>query len=525
MKIFLKKYWLLLIIILFQVVCNVIWLRIDETPPSWDQAIHLKNSISWSKFLKGSKDITLVDSIKQSGGYPPLIFFIGGVWSAVFGINIDTITFLNTLFLIVGMIGIYKIVRYYGKNELISGLAAGLFSFYPAVFDISRNFLLDLPLTVFVIWGLWCFVKSKYLSEFKYSLLFGVFLILSALTKMNGFIYFIPLFFLAFIKFIKNDDFKILWCLFFLGTLFVLGVGWWWILNFPNILEYLTGLAGQGEPLTDPMNLFSWITWMHYFKLFFNQQAEIIIGTLFVMAIIGLNKMKISKNNKTILVLFLLINYVVFTIIKNKDFRFTLPLVPITAIIIALWVDLIKEKIIFKILAPVIAMLLLLNFFCNSFEIPIKKEYKVSFKTYFLGWVDLVNISDYPVKSPKTIIWPQKEIMNYVGNDKKILVLINREEINDNNLGMYAEIYNKRIDFGSVGPRIEFYSNSQIEELANNFDYILVPDRGYELAPFYGINLKAYEQARDYFLDSSDYKKVSEYQVFDNKKVFLMKKM
>jgi 4-amino-4-deoxy-L-arabinose transferase-like glycosyltransferase len=526
MKIFFKKYWLLVIVILFQVICNVVWLKMDKTPPAWDQAAHIKNVVSWVKFLEGNKNISLLDSIRQSGGYPPLIFFVGGIWSAAFGINIDTITFLNTLFLVIGMMGVYKIVRLLGKNELIASLAVVLFSFYPVVFDISRNFLLDLPLMVFVIWGLWCFIKSHYLSGFKYSFLFGLFLVLASLTKMNGFIYFIPLVFLAFIRFLRDDNFKILSHIFFIGTLFLVGVGWWWFLNFKNILEYLTGLAGQGEPLTDPMNLLNWVTWVHYFKLFFNQQAEIIIGILFVVAMIGFKKIKISKDNKIILGLFLLINYVLFTIIKNKDFRFTLPLVPVTAIIISLWVDLVKKKKVFKFLVLLVSVLLLLNFFCNSFEVPIKKEYKLSFKTYFLDWVDLINISDYPVRSPKTAVWPQKEILDYIENEKRILVLINKEEINDNNLGMYAEIYNKKVDFGSVGSRVRFHDDNEIEELAVNFDYILVPNRGYDPAPFYGINLEAYQQARDYILENEiDFGLVKTYKVFEDKKLFLYKKI
>ena len=68
MKIFFKKYWLLVIVILFQVICNVVWLKMDKTPPAWDQAAHIKNVVSWVKFLEGNKNISLLDSIRQSGG-------------------------------------------------------------------------------------------------------------------------------------------------------------------------------------------------------------------------------------------------------------------------------------------------------------------------------------------------------------------------------------------------------------------------------------------------------------------------
>ena len=48
-----------------------------------------------------------------------------------------------------------------------------------------------------------------------------------------------------------------------------------------------------------------------------------------------------------------------------------------------------------------------------------------------MGDVDILNISDYPVKSPKNNKWPQQQILQDVENNSKVLTLINMEEINE----------------------------------------------------------------------------------------------
>ena len=87
-------------------------------------------------------------------GYPPLVYWLGGGWSLLVGTEVARITVLNSLFLILGVIGVYKLS---GKNLL----AAILFSLFPVIYDISRNMLLDLALTVWVIWGLYFWLKER----------------------------------------------------------------------------------------------------------------------------------------------------------------------------------------------------------------------------------------------------------------------------------------------------------------------------------------------------------------------------
>jgi len=76
-----------------------------------------------------------------------------------------------------------------------------------------------------------------------------------------------------------------------------------------------------------------------------------------------------------------------------------------------------------------------------------------------------------------------------------------------------------------VGSRAEFGSEKELIGLLRQFDVFLVPDNSYEPAPFYGINVKAYGQARDYILGhQSQFDLKKTYEVYQGKKLFLFAK-
>lgn len=519
MKHFFKKYWLLLAVILFQVICNVVWLRLDNTPPAWDQASHIGNAIKWNYFLEGKSGLNFIQIVRESWGYPPLMFFLGGVWATIVGVGVDQISFLNTIILILTLVGIYKLAMELTKSKRMAGLSIIIFSLLPVIVDISRNFLLDLLLVALVTWGIWVFIKSNYFLKFKYTLLFALILVLASLTKLNGFIYFVPLIGITLWQMIKQKNVDILINSLIVGCLFVIGTSWWWILDAQNIGQYLTGLAGQGEPLTDPMNLLNWVTWIHYIKLFVLNQASPIVAIALVGILLS-KKSGIEKKEKIILGIFLVVNYVIFTVIKNKDFRFTMPMLPVVIIwVTSCWKE--KNNKIFLVLM----IWMMFTFINNSFGWPIKKDFKISVKTFLFEYVNLVDISDYPVKSPKNNIWPQKEILNDVQKNSRVLTLINLEEINDNNLKLYSILENKNVLWESTGNNNKFEDIEATKNFVNNYDYALVPENSFEPTPFYVVNLEALKQTRDFILNSDEWKKVKEYQILGDKKIFFMERV
>ena len=155
------------VLILFHVVVNLVWLKLDQLPPAWDQAFHLKSVVLTNQYLTGQFWGSFIDLIKSFYAYPPLVYFLTTPYTLLVGLGISRITFFNSFFLGLGLWGIYQIGILVFKNKRWAFLSALLFSLMPVAYDTSRNFLLDMPLLTWVIWGLYFFLRSKYLTKNK----------------------------------------------------------------------------------------------------------------------------------------------------------------------------------------------------------------------------------------------------------------------------------------------------------------------------------------------------------------------
>jgi len=518
--------------VLVLVVMNLVWLGLDKTPPAWDQAAHLRSIVWFNYFLQGKFWGNFRDLLRVFWGYPPLIYFLGGLWSLVFGVGIVKITFINTFFLVAGVYGVYSLAKEVSKNNLVALLAAIIFSLFPVIGDISRNMLLDLPLLVWVVWGWYFWLKSDDLKNKKESWLLLLMLVLASLTKLNGFLYFVPVLIVLVVKSFKNID--ILVKLVIGGLVYMVAVGWWWVGNWTAIYGYLTGLAGQGESLTDPMNLMEWQTWTHYLKLMVLHQIGPITFFVGLFLIFWVPK----KNKKNILLLITtILVYIIFTVVKNKDFRFTLPiLVPM-----AIWMAWGGMELFKKVRVLSLGILILLigwlgfNFMENGFGWPIKKPVVISTKSFLFEDIDWIGFDDYPVRQIKNNVWPVETIVHdlseIISNNEEtqnVLGLIDLEELNNSNLNLYKLILNdNQFNLDTLGGMMTGFSmETEILEVINKNDYFLVPEIGYEATPFYATHLKANNELRDWiWRNINRFEILREYQLPNQKKVYLLKKM
>jgi len=494
----------LIFFILIQVIVNIIWLSIDRTPPAWDQAAHLHSSITAEKWLTGEGRIPFTDLIKKFGAYPPLIYFITGVYGVFFDFGIDYLCFINTLFLILAVFGIYKLAEEFVKEKM-AVLAAIFFLFIPVIYSISREFLLDLPLTAIVIFGLWFWIKSDFLRERRTSWSWWLMLSLASLTKINGFIYFVPMGVMSIIYWFRERDFKQLKNLFFGAGLWLSSISWWWIINWDNIYYNIFLQNRRGE-LDDPMNLFDWQTWTHYLKLFIKHQFQLIPALIFIILFISwLRRSKDEKEKK--ITWWLLSNYVIFTIIPNKDMRYVMPLLSVVVIIMVIELDYLK-KIWRVALISVLAVFWGFFYFNTSFGWPIPGEFILESRIPLFGNLEWIGFYQYPVYPPQRTIWPNREITKKLyqialnKGRQECLMIINWPEINDNNLLLDRDLYLidglQYYNLESVGLIYEFKDIKEVKEFTDKFDLVLVPDNMADIGPLYIKDLKSRRQLRDW---------------------------
>jgi len=526
-----KKNWVKLILggwILFLVVTNIVWLYLDKSPPGWDSAAHLKSIVLMNHWLRGWFEGSFKELLGLFWGYPPLVYFLGGIWGLIVGLKIDGLVFLNTFFLIGAILGVYKLAKEIVKEEKVAVISTIIFSLFPVIGEISRNMLLDLPLLVWVVWGLYFWIKSDDLKNTKYAWGLLIMLILASLTKLNGFLYFVPIAISILVKEFKNID---VWLKLAIGGLvYGVAVGWWWLINWNNIYQYLTGLAGQGEKLTDPMNLMDWQTWIHYFKLLFLHQIGSITTVLLIIFSWFVPK---SRENKKMIWWTVMI-YVIFTIIKNKDFRFTLPILVPMAIWLGWGIVEFGKKVSENISVVIMVWLLMwlgFNFWENAFGWPIKKPLIVSTKSFLFENINWLGFDDYPVRAIKTEIWPNEEIVEDLikiatqeSRAKKMLMLVNIEQVNDNNMNLLGLLkLNQRWIVDPLDLGVE-YDNQKAQELFEKYNYFLVPEKKYEATPFYTVNLKSINWMKDWVWENmGEFEILKEYLLPNGKRIFLIK--
>jgi len=532
MKKIIRKHWPLLLLLGFHLLVNLLWLILDNTPPAWDQAAHIRSAVMANQWLSGELRISFVRLIKNFYAYPPLPYFLGAIWAFFTGIGIDQISFLGTLFLIISIIGLYVLVlEFWGQKRALA--AAAIFSFMPVIYDISRDFLLDLSLTGWVVWGLWFWLKSEYLKKEKWIWGWWAALVLASFTKLSGFFYFIPMGIIALFKSLKNKDKKQILRLILGGVVWLLIVGCWWALNWGNI-QHNIGLASQGEPITDPTNILSWQTWIHYFRLFIQHQLQPIPGLIFIVLLFSWLGRWGQENFKKVgkyLTVWLGALYFLFTLIHNKDFRYIMPLLSVAAIIMA--VEIFRMK---KELQTMVAWMLIIFwgviFINNSFAWPISQRTVFASKTFVLGDLEWLGLDDYPVRPARLASWPNQEIVKKIyqisiaKGRQSCLMVVNWAQINDNNFRLQRDLLSSKgerlLDFHSTAPGQEFGSDQEIENYISGYTLAIVPEQGVEPAPFYGFNLQSLRQARDWLWNHPEkWKKEAEYLLPNKQKIYL----
>jgi len=184
--------------------------------------------------------------------YPPVAYFVTSLFFKFGGISQQiariSISFFAIIFLL-AMFGIgYELGGYYGAATVTALAAAS-----PHIINISRIYYLEFPQTAMTALAFYLLLKTGGFKNRKYSILFGIALALSFLTKWStAFFMVIPvLWFLIPILFKKGHSIKT-WLGFIIPTIItVLGVIWYF----------------RQTPTVIPHNADPSLKWLLYFML------------------------------------------------------------------------------------------------------------------------------------------------------------------------------------------------------------------------------------------------------------------
>jgi Dolichyl-phosphate-mannose-protein mannosyltransferase len=173
--------WLALALVAFG------WVAIDRRPPEWDHANHLERALRCTGDLRAG-DVSAI--LERSSFYPPLAPCVAGALCFVLPPDAAATAAL-VLFLAVGMLAVYLLGRRLAGGT--TGVAAALlFGGAPFVVYSTLFFQLDLPLASMVALALVALLVSEDFTRLGVALGVGVVCGLGLLTKPTFALYVLP---------------------------------------------------------------------------------------------------------------------------------------------------------------------------------------------------------------------------------------------------------------------------------------------------------------------------------------------
>lgn len=325
--------FLILLIFLFHAIANYIWLEQDNTDPSWDpvrQSIEGHNILSMLESGRISPDILLAGR-PYGTLHPFFVSFVSMPFYLLLGENYKTSCLSLLVFFGVLLFSVYLITeKFYGKKEGV--LSAFIVSMYPAVFGLSRQYYFDLPLTAMVSLGVLSIINATEKRSFSSCILLGLVFLFGMLTKTPFALFIIgPFIFLVSSVFFEKKAFSHRF-LFYLCAVLIVSLFLFLIWLIPNQFAYNGAILSYFDYVLSGSTLHWLLTEkIMYYSLVLVSQTSF---PLFLVFLTGLVYQLLSKNKKslTVLILWILIPYLFFTLIL-EEYRYIMPVLPAMAIL------------------------------------------------------------------------------------------------------------------------------------------------------------------------------------------------
>lgn len=296
------------------------WLAVDRTPPEWDHANHLERAVGCAGDL-ARRDLRAI--LARSSFYPPVVPCAAAVAYRLAPSDAAAAQIVVLAFLGVGMGAVYALGRRLaGGTEGV--VAAIVFGSAPFVVFLTLRFQLDLPLAAMVALALAVLLRTERFTRRGWSLLTGVVFGVGMLTKPTFAVYVLPSFLVLAVRLRRGHA----WANAVLAVL--IGAA----LSAPWYGPRLLGLASQigtrafrqaaegGHP--DPFTAEALL----FYPTMLMPQFGILAVLLLVLGVYAA-----VVRREEVALASLLAPFLLFEFLQNKNLRYTLPLLPIAAVV------------------------------------------------------------------------------------------------------------------------------------------------------------------------------------------------
>jgi len=303
-----------------------VWLALDRRPPEWDHANHLQRAVECAGDLARGDVRTL---LARSSFYPPVVPCLAGVAYALAPSDAAAAQAVVLAFLGLGMAAVYALGRRLAGGT--AGVAAALaFGAAPFVVFSALRFQLDLPLAAMVALALVLLLRTEDFGRRGASLALGLVLGLGLLTKPPFAAYLLP---------------PLAWTLArargrrALGHAALTGL----VAAALSLPWYGPRLLGLGQQIANrsfkqaaesgyPETLSA--AALGFYPEWFATQFGLVAVLLFCVGLVVA-----ARRRRGWLLAALLVPFAVVELIQNKNLRYTLPLLPVAAVLAGIGLD------------------------------------------------------------------------------------------------------------------------------------------------------------------------------------------
>jgi 4-amino-4-deoxy-L-arabinose transferase-like glycosyltransferase len=160
-------------------VSDVLWIRLNVAPPRlWDDATYFVQSTELYQTLKQRGFIAFLSdcTIPVRAGHPPMIKILPVPCYLAFGPSINSALYAYTLLIPVFCIYLFLLTRALFRDERIATVAVMITCFFPLIFGLWRNLMMEFGMTLAVVAAFYHLVKSDEFRVRKHVLLLGFYL-------------------------------------------------------------------------------------------------------------------------------------------------------------------------------------------------------------------------------------------------------------------------------------------------------------------------------------------------------------
>jgi 4-amino-4-deoxy-L-arabinose transferase-like glycosyltransferase len=428
-----SERWILValaLLVVFELILGIAWLRIDATPPYWDEAWYLHLGLAqWNALRTGGLPAWYGAWTTLDPTRPSLVSALTVPLFAVFGPSGDAGLLVNLAAWVVLLLATF------GLGSEIAGqrcglLAALLVGSYPILIGLVHILLVEMVMVALVAATLYALWRSHGFEELGWSLTAGFLVGLGLLTKVFFITFVVGPWLVTALAALRGRGRRPLRARNGLLSLAIAAAlaATWYMANFRSMLERTisAGVGTEGAPY-GPAAPLHWDNLVRYLVRFAGQSTSfaafliLLVATAALLVALlrfrkaGLPGQRPDGHALLFLGSSILVGYALFTSLNNQDMKHSTGILPAIAVVSAWGISILCRRR-WAIAAVAVAALAVVQVVAGTLPAPLglrSVSVQVLDEPLYLFYPAQPHVANTRYARPDGAHWPVQEILRY----------------------------------------------------------------------------------------------------------------